>query len=253
MSTTVFFQEIEHTPVPWRDYQLYAPLFYQDLMFLTISLLAPMHRLKALLPSSRLKPYRITPWHGALSITAYAYRECDLGPYNEVSIAIPVTIDRDTPLFTGTLRKMPPVLMPYILHLPVTTEIAREVGAEFAGYPKFIAEIEFVDNGNWLTCELRADNQHVLSVGCQKTALTRFPRYRVNPLTYRRGYLLRSELVIDERQMGRSRNGKEARLALGAHPIAEALRGMNLGKVLGYGYCPRAQAILTPVFESFAA
>lgn len=253
MSTNDFFQEIEHTPVPWRDYRLHAPLFYQDLMFLSVSMLAPMQRLKALLPSNRMKPYRITPWHGVLSITAYAYRECDLGPYNEVSIAIPVTLDQQTPLFTGMLRKMPAVPMPYILHLPVTTEIAREVGAEFAGYPKFIAEIAFVDDGNRLTCDLRADKQHVLSIGCQKPVLKRFPRYRVNPLTHRRGYLLRSELVIDEREMGRSRNGKEVKLALGRHPIAEALRGLKMGRVLGYGYCPRAQAILTPVFESFAA
>jgi len=107
MSTDVFFHEIEHTAVPWRQYELHVPVFYQDFMFMSVSVLASIQRINALLPSKRMKPYRITPWHGAISITAYQYRECDLGPYNEVSIGIPVTIDQETPIFTGSLRRMP--------------------------------------------------------------------------------------------------------------------------------------------------
>ena len=142
--------------------------------------------------------------------------------------------------------------MVYSHYLPVTTEIAREVGAEFAGYPKFIAGIEFNENDNWLTCELRADNQHVLTFSGRKLDVKRLPRYRVRPITYRREYILRSELVISERDMGSSKNGEDVKLELGQHRIAEELRGMGLGRVLGYGYCPQAQGTLTPVFESFA-
>jgi hypothetical protein len=63
---------------------------------------------------------------------------------------------------------------------------------------------------------------------------------------------LRSEFLIDERDMGNSKNGVDVQLDLGEHPIAEELKEMNLGRVVGYGYCPHAQGILTPVFESFA-
>lgn len=254
MSTKDFFQEIEHTAVPWRQYQLYVPVFYQDIMFMSVSVLAPIEGIRTILPSRRLNPYRITPWHGAISIAAYEYRESDIGPYNEVSIGIPVTIDEKTPLFTGSLRRMPKVPMLYIHRLPVTTEIAREVGAEFAGYPKFIADIEFVEEGNWLTCELRADNQSVLTLSGRKLALKKFPRYRINPITYRRGYILRSEFVISGRDMGDSKRGEDVKIGLGEHQIAEELKALRLGKakVLGYGYCPQAQGILTPVFESFA-
>ena len=252
MNTDDFYQEIEHTPVQWRQYQLYVPLFYEDFMFMSVSILAPMEKLSALLPSKRLKPYRITPWHGALSITTYGYRKCDLKPYNEVSIGIPVTIDKKTPLFTGSLRKIPEIPMPYLLHLPVTTEIALEVGAEFAGYPKFIADIEFAEAGNWLTCELKAEDKHVLTLSGRKLQLDRVPRLRVNPLTSRGGYILRSEFIISERDMGESKNGKDVKLDLGDHPIADELREMKLGRVLGYAYCPRTQGILTPVFESFS-
>jgi hypothetical protein len=220
---------------------------------MSVSILAPIQRIIAILPSKRMKPYRITPWHGAVSIAAYEYRECDLGPYNEVSIGIPVTIDEQTPMFTGSLRGMPKAPMSYSHHLPVTTEIARVVGAEFAGYPKFIADIEFTEEDNWLICELKADNQNVLTVSGRKLETKRLPRYRVNPITFRRGYILRSEFVISERDMGNSKSGKDVVMELGEHRIAEELKDLKLGRVLGYGYCPQAQGILTPVFESFAA
>jgi hypothetical protein len=252
MNTNDFFQEIEHSPVPWRQYQLHVPVFYQDIRFMSISVLVPTGKIKTLLPSKRMKPYRLTPWHSVLTITTYEYRECDLDPYNEVSIGIPVTIDEETPLFTGSLRRMPSNPLAYIHKIPVTTEIAREVGAEFAGYPKFIAGIEFTEKDDWLSCELRADNQQILKLSGRKLDLKPCPRVRVDPLTYRRGYILRSEFVISEREMGDSKNAEDVRLELGEHRIAQELRELKLGKILGYQYCFHAQAILTPVFESFA-
>ena len=220
MSTGDFYQEIEHTPVPWRKYELHAPVFFPNIMLMTVSILAPLERIRSLLPSTRLKPYRITPWHSTLSITAYQYRETDLGPYNEVSIAIPVTIDEESPLFTGILRELPKRLMAYTHRMPVTTEIARVVGAEFAGYPKFIADIEFRDEGNWLTCEWKSDNQKVLRLSSRKLGLEKVPRFRINPLNYRRGYILRCEFVVSERELGTSKSREDVKFELGEHQIA---------------------------------
>ena len=252
MSEQDFFQEVEHTPVPWREYLLHNPLFYQDILFMSLSILAPLEKINAILPSTRLKPYRITPRQGIVSITAYQYRACDIGPYNEVSVGVPVTIDKETPLFTGTLRKMPEKLLSYSHHLPVSTEIAREVGAEFAGYPKFVADITFEEEDDWLICRLRADDRQIRSLSGRQLPLKHFPRFRVSPITYRRGYILRSEFVISERESGRSNRAEDVKLELGEGPIADELRGLALGNVIGYRYCPYAQGILTPVFESLA-
>ena len=252
MSKDDFYQEIEHIPVPWGDYELHVPVFYPKITLMTISVIASLEKIRNLLPSTRLKPYRITPWQSTLSITTYQYQESDLGPYNEVSIAIPVTVDEETPLFTGVFRKLPRILTSYTHHLPVTTEIARVVGAEFAGYPKFVADIEFTDEGNWLTCELTSDGQKVLKLRGRKLSLEKAPRFRVNPLNYRQGYILRSEFVVSEREMGTSQSAEDVKLELGDHIIAEELKALNLGRILSYSYCPQAQGILTPVFESYA-
>ncbi len=252
MNETNFFKGIEHTVVPWKQYQLHVPLFYRDIMFMSVSILTPIEKLKTILPSKRMKPYRITPWHSILSITAYQYKDNDLGPYNEVSIGVPMSIDNETPLFTGILRKPPESLMIYIHHLPVTTEIARVVGAEFAGYPKFIAGIEFVEKGDWITCELKTDNQDILALSGKKIGTQKFPRICVHPITVRDGCMLRSELVINERDMAESKNAKDTKLELGEHKISKELKELKLGKILSYRYCPKAQGILTPVFESFS-
>jgi hypothetical protein len=60
-------------------------------------------------------------------------------------------LDKPSPLFTGIVRKAPSPIMIYSCHLPVSTEIARAAGVEFAGYPKFVADIEFERKDGWTT------------------------------------------------------------------------------------------------------
>ena len=73
----------------------------------------------------------------------------------------------------------------------------------------------------------------------------------MKPLTHRRGYLLRSEFVLSETEIGYSKGGGDVKLELGDHDIALELENLGLGKTLGYQYCPHIKGILTPVFESY--
>jgi len=125
-----FFKEIEHREIPWGERVIWVPIFYRDAMTFGALFLASSERLKALLPSLRMHPIRITPWHGVLSVSVMEFRDSDLGPYNEVSISVPFTLDKATPMFTGLLRRGPEEPRLYIHHLPVTTEIALAAGVE---------------------------------------------------------------------------------------------------------------------------
>jgi len=253
MSTNDFFQEIEHTPLSWKEYQFHVPVFYQAMRFMTVSMLASQEKIRAILPSKRLKPYRITPQKGMVIISAYEYRESDLGPYNEVVIGIPVTIDKESPVFTGILRKVPEPMYLYFYHLPVNTEIARVLGVELAGYPKFIADIEFTEENNWLTCELKADNQRIFKLSGHQLPGKLAPRFRAHPITFRNGYILKIGYVMSEREVGVSKSKDDVTLELGEHKVADELRELDLGKIVEYQYCANAQSILTPVIESFSA
>jgi hypothetical protein len=247
-----FFREIEHRSVPWGDRSMLVPVFYQQVMSLGAMFLASWEKLRALLPSPRMYPFRVTPGQGILYLAGLEYGESDIGPYNEFSIMVPMTLDKPSPMFTGILRKAPEEPNVYIHHLPVTTDIAMASGIEFAGYPKFLATIEFEHEGDWVRCRLEEDGRHILTLSGRKLPLQRAPRYRARLFTTRNRRLLRSDMVHSERGLGESRDSSHVRLELGDHPIAQELKNLNIGRLSAYQYAPDYQMILSPVIESFA-
>ena len=252
MNQNNFFQQIEQLNIFYKDYSLKIPIFYQEMEFMSVLLLASIEKIKKILPSSKINPYRITPWHTTILITTYQYKQSDIGSYNEVIISIPISINEAMPLFIGSLRKAPKTPMLYLHSVPVNSEVARFLGIEIAGYSKFLADINYIEEPEWLSCEVKVDNQLILRLRGRKLKTKKIPRSYVNPISYRNGLLLRSELVISQRGMGISQANESVDLVLGQHPLAEELKQLNLGRILQYQYCPSAQAILITPFESFS-
>jgi len=247
-----FFEGIAHAEVPWGQRSIHVPVFYYDVMTLSAQFMVPLQSIRALLPSRRMHPLRVMPGHGVVNVSTFAYRDCDIGPYNEVSISVPFSLDRPSPLFVGTLRKGPKEPYVYVHHLPVTTEIARAAGVEFAAYPKFVAEITFEEDGDWLHCRLAREEQHILTLACRACEPTPVPRARMHVFTILRDRMLRCEFVLSERQQAASGSQADVRLDLGDHPIAQELRELGIKRAVGCQYTPYTQAILTPVIESLA-
>ena len=252
MKASGFFDGVEQAKVPWRDTTIRLPVFYQDVRMLSAMFMAPLAGLRALLPSMRLQPIRPTPWHGLVYIAAYEYRACDLGPYNEVGIFIPVSLDRPSPVFTGLLLPAPAEPDVYIVHLPVTTEIACALGIESAAYPKFLADIEFQEQGDWVSCRLSETGRHILTLAVRKGQPKPVPRSRAHVINARAGRLLRPMVINAETELATSRSTGDARLELGDHSISQELRDLHLGRMVECQHAPNMQTILTRVLESFA-
>jgi hypothetical protein len=253
MKDVEFFREIEHIELPWGERSINVPAFYSDTMLMGVHLLASTKKVRGILPSSRLHPYRITPWHCIVSISASMTSDCDIGPYNELLLGVLITIDKPSPAFTGTLRKMPEEPMMYTWHLPVTTEIARDLGIELAGYPKFLAELEFEDHGDLLKYHASAEGKHILTLKARKPEVKESPRLRTHAITFRNGYLLRSTTILNERKEAVLKNPSGVQLELGDHWVAQDLKALNPGRILAFNYIPQYQQILTPVIESYKA
>lgn len=251
MQNQDFFSGIRQSKVQVGPYDFNIPVFYRDMMHLDIHMLAPLDGLRKILPSDRMHPFRITPWHGLVTISAYEYRDSDLGSYNEVSISIPFILDRVSPVLTGILRKLPEVPMAYIYRLPVTTEIARLTGVEGANYPKFLAGISFDSRDQWINCKAEAEGKTILIVSVRKTQLKSFPRANVFPVTLWKDRLLRSEFNLCECESGLSKSSSDIRLELGDHPVGLELKALNPGRILFYQYSPACKALLMPVCESY--
>jgi hypothetical protein len=253
MSEKDFFQHITQVPAPWQEGTIRLPTFYQDAMAIHAQFLASSERVRSFLPSPRLHPLRVAPGRCAVALAALSYRETDLGPYNEVLIGIPVTLDARSPLFTGILRGLPAVPMIYVHRLPVTTEIARGPGVHFLAAPKFIADITFEETEEWVRCRLAEGETEIMTLEVRTGELEPTGRWHVNMVTAREGYLLRWGWVESEQRKRVSHDSSDVRLELGSHRMADELREMQLGRVLSCEYRPRFQAVLGPVVESFRA
>lgn len=253
MVDNAFFEGVGQSPVPHPKYRVCRPVFYNEMSALQAVFLAPVKRVRKLLPSPEMHAIRVTPWHALAAITAFEYRQTDIGPYNELSISFPVSIGQRAPVLLGMLGQLAHGFTAYIHHLPVTTEIALDLGIEVANYPKFLATIEFRRDGGWVHCRLAEDGREILRFSGRELPLKPGGHARVSPINMRDGRLLRTEMNANHRRRGLSRNPKDVRLQLGDHPIARELRSLRLGRLMQYEYIPSGQAILTGVIESYPA
>jgi hypothetical protein len=246
-----FFAKVRQFQVPWSRGTTCNPLFYRDFTCVNVGFLTSVKRVLAQLPSTRMKPLRITPWQALTSVTLYEYRDTDIGPYNEISFSFPITLDKSAGILFGTIGEIARGAMAYVWHLPVTTEIARDLGIEAAKYPKFLADIEFLHESGWLHCRLSEGGRDILMLGVRDLPTKPGGHGRVYPITVQDSHILRSELVLNVSQVAQSRRSDDVRLELGDHPMADELRGLKLGRLLQMQYMPRNQAILTPPLESY--
>jgi hypothetical protein len=252
MNKEDFFKGIYQIEVKSGSYSIKYPIFYKEAAYLGLFLLAPLDKIRDILPSKRMNPFRLTPWHSMFTITAAQYKNSDIGPYNQVSIGIPFVFDKQTPLFTGILHKVPEVPLIYTMHLAVTTERALDSGIEMDNHPDFLADINFSKESNWINCKADAEGQNILSLLGRDIPVMLSPRQRVFPITQKNDQLLRFEFNFSESMLGVSKKQSDVRLEFGDHPIGQKIKDIYSGKVLQYQYCQAGQAILSTPIESFS-
>ncbi len=246
-----FFKGIIQGSVPIGKYVACMPLFYYDFTALLVSFVTPLERIRSLLPSSVMHPLRLTPWHGITLFTAFEYRDTDIGPYNEFGVTFPVTLHKPAPVLTGLLKAMSGGLTTYIWQLPVTTEVARDLGIEHAGYPKFLADIQFHRHDNWIDCRVAEGDSHILTLSVRQCPLQDADRMRYHMVNVHNDRILWGMASAHLQRMGISRNPSDVRLELGNHPMAQELQHLGLGRMIDYRYCPEGQLILNSVLESY--
>jgi hypothetical protein len=247
-----FFEGIPQHQISWEHGETFTPTFFYDTAQLSVVFVTPLDRIRELLPSDQLHPLRITPRSALTVISAYKYRDCDIGPYNEVLVGFPVSVHKRAPVLAGLRRFMAKGGAIWIWQLPVTTEIARDLGVSIAGYPKFLADIEFGSEAGIATCRLREGDRDILSLRVKHGRPRQAGiRMRYEPVTVKDDHLLRSIAVSNYPHATRSFSGRTATLELGDHPLADQIRRLSPGRVLMVSYAPDSQVILTSPFESW--
>lgn len=234
------FEELE--PVPgWRAE---FPIRYFDWSMIAASFPVPIAKVQEVLPSPKLKPVRLQPDTTTVILMAMEYRRFAPGySYNEFAIGIPVLYE---PLETAI--KLPGT---YIHHMPVTEERARWGGVVMAGFPKFLAEIQFEDRGEIHRCHVRAEGKDLITLGVKKL-VPQSQTWVEYTFTVKEGQLMSTRITIQgQRGLTNARGG--ASYILGDHPIAEELRALEVGETsMGHEYDPKLQSVLPLPEEQFS-
>lgn len=204
------------------------PVVVRDATSMTAIFVVSAEAARRLIPDPRLQLPELWPGRALCIISGIAYRDNDLGQYNEVSIAFFVRFggQRPLPLFgllSGFARH---TLGAYIHRLPVTTSFSCEAGRDIWGFPKSVEQIDFVDEGPQRRCQLVVEGTQVLALSMRRGGRRQMKEVPQDAYAWRDGVLWRTPSMMGGAGVGARLGG--ATLTLGAHPIADELRVLGL-------------------------
>jgi hypothetical protein len=138
-----WFRRIPKQIMASRIGPTWAPNFYYRTSQIQLLFLAPLPRLRAMLPMP-LEPLRAFPGFGLVALTFFSYAVCDNDPYDEVSVAVVIRrpgVNGSHALeLRNAMRRRH--FFAHVLALPVSTEIARVRGVYGYQLPKWRANID---------------------------------------------------------------------------------------------------------------
>jgi hypothetical protein len=213
------------------------PVLYYDFRYITSIFTAKTGKLKKLLPHPNFRPIEMWPGTGMLAITAFEYHDTSIGPYNEISISIPVKFPPAFvfPGVTAISMMRKNIFHVYIHHLPVTTEIALKGGIYFWNYPKFLAGITFRDEGENLEVTLKENARLILKMFAKKLAFRHSGPVQFHTYSIKEKIVMHALNDVWASRSGSVMMGNVARLELGEHQIGKELVDMGLSKTARSG------------------
>lgn len=208
-----------------------VPVFYSKssayMSFFSIS------REKALriINSNRLKPINILNGKSLIGITVFDYIDCPVGPYREIALSIPVSVD--------SLISIPflPIIKDYFLGranfftllLAMNTEISRDHSGLIFGYPTYDSKLDIniikgVKNTDIIITETGND---VLAMSFNNSDSRKISKSRYNTVFNKENNLF--SVQLHALSYISSQNGKHNdKVRVGFHPITKILNDLEM-------------------------
>ena len=229
-----FFEGVPQVDASLAGESAKLPIFYYDGTAQTAVFPAKLGALRKLLPDPRFVPARLAPGLGAVSVSCFEYRDTDIGPYNELAIAIvlnssPFASNLPGRALLGGLRSKQ--LHAWVHHLPVTTEIARVGGVDLYNYPKFVGSIDFEQSGSRRSCRLGEGEERILTLDGPLIETPHSGEVQLFSHLWMDRQPQESEFKLNIVAGGRSLRPGAAQLELGGrHPISRELAGVLVSR-----------------------
>ncbi|MBN2178265.1 MAG: acetoacetate decarboxylase family protein [Deltaproteobacteria bacterium] len=230
-----------------KEFNVPLPIFYYDCTSMTAIFTASARRLRSHLPSEEMHPVEVFPGICLIALSAFEYRSCDIGPYNEFSIAAPITYQKKgIPGLTMMYQLLRNTPKAFIFFLPVTSELAMQGGVTLGGYPKFIADIELRKENTFITCNVSEHGTPILSLQGKWLTTAPGPVSRTVIYTKKNGNVLMANLYTNPIQFSQSFRSSSARLTMsGNHEMCTFLRDVKISsKPMAYQFSPKFESML---------
>ena len=227
-----FFSNSNASPgkeVIFNEQAIELPILYYRDDFFALYFTADMEKVIKILPSTNLHPVMMPNGRAIVGVGAFNYMETTIGSYGEVPIVIPVVYGKKTSPYTGLIPALMESWFPgfglLVMHLPVTSILARDGGRQGWGYTKFIADMHFVINSNHLECQMHEEDRHILDLRVlRKWSKGMLIREKRPIITYSVMDNNLIKTIIPQKGIKRvAIHTKGSFLKLGDHPIAESV------------------------------
>ena len=206
---------------------------------------------QALLPSQDLHPVKLPGGRAVVMVISFCYLNTTLGPYGEVGVVIPCTYRcQSLPLLPLLLEGRFPSWGGYVLHLPVTSKVARDAGRGIWGYPKFVADMDFVKCPEYQRVKLSEGDAHILTLTVQQSGVVIKDNRPLISYSVLEGKLIRTTIPSRSVYQFRVMPNFQA-LSLGNHPIADQLRSLEISTTAIATRNNLTRAAILPVGEEF--
>jgi hypothetical protein len=204
-----------------------------------------LEAVKALLPSPQLHPVRIDRDRGLVGV--FAFRHFESAARNPDGSTFSLPAYGEAGVYCAVTRRPLPPLVPllfewaadvpmggFVLQLPVTARLHRDGGRAIWGFPKFLADMEFAEDGASRSVHVRERDRTILDLRVEvggDARLTRAPNVMYSVLDDR---LI--ETTCPSRAFVQQSFRARAELTLGDHPAVRDLPGLRIsGRPLAAG------------------
>ncbi len=243
-----FFSGVDQVVAGMAGRKVPLPVFYRDARSFTLVMPANLFALRRMMPDRRFVPAQIVPGVGAVHLTAFEYLDTDIDSYNELALGVML----NSPLFLkipgyNMLRQLlGNSFYTYIHRMPVNAQLALRGGVDLYNYPKFMADIGFEEDEEWVTCTVAEGDDLVCRVRGRKIAAPGSAVVQYFCGLYQFKQPQEAEFKVNALRFGMARGPGNAELVVGrTHPVGRELAGMLLSATpLIYIYQPSLQAIL---------
>jgi len=249
-----FFEEVEQHEVEITGGTCEVPILYRDVFAAIGVFTAPTLKLKELLPTSKLVPAEMYPGKGLLGFLAADYRDTSIGHYKEFIIMVPVRYRPrfNPPLFPVLRMSASLSFEVFIWQLPLTSEVGLHAGIDIWGFPKFLADIDFSEDEDTVSCSLSEEGEEILTLEVKKNPARMKTYFDYTIFSVKERELLRTHVNGISSNLGRSFRPGRAHLTLGEHALSRRIREIAPGRSVQTLYIPRGQMVLPEAEESLA-